>query len=93
MKFYTEENVLSMLRSFHTLEMNVQLSMAKLTPIEMPILSDNDIESLAKDYILYNDSKRQWVIEGMKLYREQLKKWSGGGKAKRYTQWVRGKRK
>jgi len=53
------------------------LSMAKLTPIEMPILSDNDIESLAKDYILYNDSKRQWVIEGMKLYREQLKKWSG----------------
>jgi hypothetical protein len=40
----------------------------------MPILSDNDIESLAKDYILYNDSKRQWVIDGMKLYREQLKK-------------------
>ena len=67
-----------MLRSFHTLEMNVQLSMAKLTPIEMHILSDNDIESLAKDYILYNDSKRQWVIEGMKLYREQLKKQSGG---------------
>jgi hypothetical protein len=61
--------------------MNVQLSMAKLTPIEMPILSDNDIESLAKDYILYNDSKRQWVIEGMKLYREQLKKivrWRNG---------------
>jgi hypothetical protein len=70
MKFYTEENVLSMLRSFHTLEMNVQLSMAKLTPIEMPILSDNDIEFLAKDYILYNE----WVIKGMKLYREQLKK-------------------
>jgi hypothetical protein len=69
MKFYTEENVLSMLRSFHTLEMNVQLSMAKLTPIEMPILSDNDIEFLAKDYILYNE----WVIKGMKLYREQLK--------------------
>jgi len=70
MKFYTEENVLSMLRSFHTLEMNVQLSMAKLTPIEMPILSDNDIEFLAKDYILYNE----WVIKGMKLYSEQLKK-------------------
>ena len=69
MKLYTEENVLSMLRSFHTLEMNVQLSMAKLTPIEMPILSDNDIEFLAKDYILYNE----WVIKGMKLYREQLK--------------------
>jgi|688.fasta_scaffold457668_4 hypothetical protein len=74
MKLYTEEDILSMLRSFHNLEINVQLSMTKLTPIEILILSDNDIESLAKDYILYNDSKRQWVIEGMKLYREQLKR-------------------
>jgi hypothetical protein len=72
MKLYTEEDILSMLRSFHNLEINVQLSMTKLTPIEILILSDNDIESLAKDYILYNDSKRQWVIEGMKLYREQF---------------------
>lgn len=76
MKLYTEEDILSMLRSFHNLEINVQLSMTKLTPIEILILSDNDIESLAKDYILYNDSKRQWVIEGMKLYREQLKRLS-----------------
>jgi hypothetical protein len=72
MKLYTEEDILSMLRSFHNLEINVQLSMTKLTPIEILILSDNDIESLAKDYILYNDSKRQWVVEGMKLYREQF---------------------
>ena len=25
------------------------------------------------EHILYNDSKRQWVIEGMKLYRKHLK--------------------
>jgi hypothetical protein len=37
------------------------------------MLSDEEITKLANEYILYNDSKRQWVIEGMKLYREQLK--------------------
>jgi hypothetical protein len=37
-------------------------------------ISDEEIIKLANEYILYNDSKRQWVIEGMKLYREQLKK-------------------
>jgi len=36
-------------------------------------ISDEEIIKLANEYILYNDSKRQWVIEGMKLYREQLK--------------------
>ena len=35
MKLYTEEEVLKMLRSFHTLELNVQLSMAKLTSIDI----------------------------------------------------------
>lgn len=32
---YTHEDVLKMLRSFHNLEMNVQLCMLKLTPIDM----------------------------------------------------------
>jgi hypothetical protein len=36
-------------------------------------LSETEIEKLASDHILYNDSKKQWVIEGMKLYREHLK--------------------
>lgn len=35
MKVYTHEDVLKMLRSFHNLEMNVQLCMLKLTPIDM----------------------------------------------------------
>lgn len=35
--------------------------------------SDAEIEKMASEHILYNDSKRQWVIEGMKLYREHLK--------------------
>jgi hypothetical protein len=41
---------------------------------EMVKISDEEIIKLANEYILYNDSKRQWVIEGMKLYREQFKK-------------------
>ena len=41
---------------------------------KMVEISDEEIIKLANEYILYNDSKRQWVIEGMKLYREQLKK-------------------
>jgi len=35
-------------------------------------LSETEIERIASEHILYNDSKKQWVIEGMKLYREQL---------------------
>ena len=35
MKVYKHEDVLKMLRSFHNLEMNVQLCMLKLTPIDM----------------------------------------------------------
>lgn len=41
-KLYTEEDVLNMLRSFHNLEMNVQLCMLKLTPIELP--SDEELK-------------------------------------------------
>jgi uncharacterized protein YukE len=36
-------------------------------------ISDEEIVKLTNEHILYNDSKRQWVIEGMKLYRKQLK--------------------
>ena len=34
--------------------------------------SDAEIEKMASEHILYNDLKKQWVIEGMKLYREHL---------------------
>jgi len=43
--------------------------------VELPQqeISDEEIIKLANEHILYNDSKRQWVIEGMKLYKKQLK--------------------
>ena len=37
-------------------------------------ISDEEIEKIAKEHVLYNESKRNWVVEGMKLYREQLKR-------------------
>jgi hypothetical protein len=40
---------------------------------EMVEISDEEIIKLSNEHILYNDSKRQWVIEGMKLYKKQLK--------------------
>lgn len=75
MKLYTEEDVLNMLRSFHNLEMNVQLCMLKLTPIELP--SDEEIEEMGKDVIIYNDTKRGWFIEGLKFMRDKIQ---GGNK-------------
>ena len=47
--------------------------LAKELPSSQTEISDKQITKLANEHILYNDSKRQWVIEGMKLYREQLK--------------------
>jgi histidinol-phosphate/aromatic aminotransferase/cobyric acid decarboxylase-like protein len=77
MVVYTHDDVIKMMDTFHTSILNRDLCMAKLTPIELPKqeISDEEIEKLANEHILYNDSKRQWVIEGMKLYREHLKKY------------------
>lgn len=62
MKLYSEKQVLQMLRSFHTLEMNVELCMCKLTPIFLP--NNNELEEISKHEILYNDGKRDWWFEG-----------------------------
>lgn len=63
-KLYREEDVLKMLRSFHTLEMNVQLCMLKLTPLYLP--SDDELKEISQNEILYNDLKRSWWLEGAK---------------------------
>lgn len=36
-------------------------------------ISDEEMTKLANEHIVYNDYERHWIIEGMKLYREQLK--------------------
>ena len=61
MKLYTEEDVLHMLRSFHNMEINVQLCMLKLTPIELP--SDEEIqkESLKSDFEYTFRNGAKWM--------------------------------
>ena len=54
------------LKDYHIFDTNEMVS-------SQTEISDEEITKLANEHILYNDSKRQWVIEGMKLYREQLK--------------------
>jgi len=66
MKLYTEEQVLNMLRSFHNLEMNVQLCMLKLTPIKIP--SEEEIENL--DTFLISDVDS--FIRGAKWMRNKI---------------------
>lgn len=66
MKLYTEEDVLQMLRSFHNLEINVQLCMLKLTPIKLP--TDEWIENL--DTFLISDVDS--FIRGAKWMKEQI---------------------
>ena len=41
-----------------------------VTPIELP--SDEEIEKVSKEEILYNDSKRSWWIEGAKWMRDKI---------------------
>ena len=71
-KLYTEEDVLKMLRSFHTLEINVQLSMYKLTPIELPSDEEIEIEGSKYPYGGREGSKRMAFIEGAKWMRNKI---------------------
>jgi hypothetical protein len=46
-----------------------------ITPISLP--SDEDINKMAKDVIIYNDIKREWFVEGLKWMRNKIQ---GGNK-------------
>ena len=85
MKLYTEEQVnrlkywknnaeedylttpISVLKYISELE--------KLAPIELP--SDEEIDEMGKDVIIYNDTKRGWFIQGLKFMRDKIQ---GGNK-------------
>ena len=72
MKLYTEEQVrqaMDFARGYH--RMSDTQFIETLTPIELP--SDEEIEKVSKDEILYNDSKRAWWVEGAKYILQTLK--------------------
>ncbi len=47
----------------------------ELTPIELP--SDEEIQNMGKDVIVYNDTKRGWFVEGLRFMRNKIQ---GGNK-------------
>ena len=69
-KLYTEEQVrkaaLFSLAEDATMEKILDL----LTPIELP--TDEEIDEMGKDVIVYNDTKRGWFIEGLKFMRDKI---------------------
>jgi hypothetical protein len=44
-------------------------------PIELP--SDEEIQNMGKDVIVYNDTKRGWFVEGLRFMRDKIQ---GGNK-------------
>ena len=75
MKLYTEEEIVSFLKKEFADEINAETFMENLTPIELP--SDEEIQNMGKDVIVYNDTKRGWFVEGLRFMRDKIK---GGNK-------------
>jgi hypothetical protein len=67
---YTHDDVIKMMNTFHTSILNRDLCMAKLTPIQLP--SDDEINEMGIDVIIYNDTKRGWFVEGLKFMRDKI---------------------
>jgi hypothetical protein len=76
MKLYTEEQVKTMLIKMDEFTLlHINRLMDELTPIELP--SDEGVEEMGKDVIVYNDTKRGWFVEGLRFMRDKIQ---GGNK-------------
>ena len=83
MKLYTEQQLETAIMTAYiaTLDKPIEIEvvyymlMNELTPIELP--SDEEIEEMGKDVIVYNDTKRGWFVEGLKFMRDKIQ---GGNK-------------
>jgi hypothetical protein len=76
MKLYTEKQVKTMLIKMDEFTLlHINRLMDELTPIELP--SDEEIQNMGKDVIVYNDTKRGWFVEGLRFMRDKIQ---GGNK-------------
>jgi len=81
MKLYTEEQIKIAIDEARSLDnwyewaYNANEIIEKLTPIELP--SDEEINEMGIDVIIYNDTKRGWFVEGLKFMRDKIQ---GGNK-------------
>ena len=86
MKLYTEEDVLNMLRCFHTCEANVQLCMLKLTPIELPSNEEIEMASIEtyRDYPHNSKEHPEWLYSKDINAPRKRKAFNKGAKWMRY---------
>lgn len=76
MKLYTEEQVKAMLISTDQFTpLHIDHLMNEIISIELP--SDDEIQNMGKDVIVYNDTKRGWFVEGLRFMRDKIQ---GGNK-------------
>ena len=69
MKLYTEEEVKKAMLTYHN-GLSLEYALSKITFVELP--SDEEIEEMGKDVIVYNDTKRGWFVEGLRVMRDKI---------------------
>lgn len=72
--YQNHSNMSDNFKQFSLYEHKETIATADTSTSSQTEISDEEIEKIAKEHVLYNESKRNWVVEGMKLYREQLKR-------------------
>lgn len=70
MKLYTEEQVKQMIEKSRETGLTADYLIATRKGIELP--SDEEIDEMGKDVIIYNDTKRGWFVEGLKFMRDNI---------------------
>jgi hypothetical protein len=84
MKLYTEEQLRNSMLSMKTyihkynesvIDSIIEKHIKALGEFELP--SDEEIENMGKDVIVYNDTKRGWFVEGLRFMRDKIQ---GGNK-------------
>ena len=79
MKIYTEEKLRASMLSMITyikmydesvIDKIVESHIKALGGVKLP--SDEEIEEMGKDVIVYNDTKRGWFVEGLRFMRNKI---------------------
>ena len=78
-KIYTEEQLRNSMLSMKTyifkynesvIDSIIDKHIKALGVVKLP--SDDEIEEMGKDVIVYNDTKRGWFVEGLKFMRDKI---------------------
>jgi hypothetical protein len=79
MKLYTKEDFLKAAEFCEVSMIDAKYIIERIDevadPIELP--SDEEIQNMGKDVIVYNDTKRGWFVEGLRFMRDKIQ---GGNK-------------